>query len=506
MKSPATQLAVVLVLVLVAVSASYRAGTHPVDTVKSPEPATLQDDLKKLCQCVERFGPAAPVLNPTVLPVDVSLEDNTKCKYNDQCPNENGCCQPCFDCFGWQLFIALNWPSKSAGEPDPAKPFGNPGDYSSVVWQTYKNALDVFGDTPPTAWGVNPPPHLALNSAVLIETFLEADLQSDNNWLTDQDGQVVRYEIRMNQDEFHYIIKNDVWHQEGIYKAYKEGTGINLPSQKSEFGNVGAIETKAAWRIIPEARRAYFETNYKTAHAKVYDPATGTWKDQDVALVGLHIIKKTPNSPQWVWATFEHKDNVPVEGDPGKSKTWNFFNPNAPVDYKPNWDRPPTDLTPRSTPVQVVRVKQPNADDADATKINTAMHSLIKARFPNSVWQNYDLVSVQWPVEPMNPRPDMKVQKVLPSGQPRPRVLANTTMESYQQTRFSDGAYGMSPGANDQGPERLEPKNEPDKGKSSCISCHRISAITPTFANHPGERWWTDYSTLFFKARVKKTQ
>ena len=506
MKSPAIKLALVLALVLVAISASYRAVTHPGGITKSTELATLQDDLKKLCQCVEKFGPAAPVLNPTVLPIDVSLEDNTKCKYNDQCPNENGCCQPCFDCFGWQLFIALNWPSKSAGEPDPTKPFGNPGDYSSVVWQTYKNALEVFGDTPPTAWGVNPPPQLALNSAVLIDTFLEADLQSDNNWLTDQDGQVVRYEIRMNADEFHYIIKNDVWHQEGIYKAFKEGPGINLPSQKSEFGNVGAIETKAAWRVIPEARRAYFEQNYKTAHAKVYDHETGTWKDQDVALVGLHIIKKTPNSPQWVWATFEHKDNVPVEGDPGKSKTWNFFNPNAPADYKPNWDRPPSDLTPRSTPVQVVRVKQPNADDADATKINAAMHSMIKARFPGSVWQNYDLVSVQWPVEPMNPRPDMKVQKVLPSGQPRPRVLANTTMESYQQTRFSDGAYGMSPGANDQGPERLEPKNEPDKGKSSCIACHRISAITPTFANHPGERWWTDYSTLFFKARVKKTQ
>lgn len=502
MKSLVTKLVFVLVLALV-IAGSFRVENN---YAKNNELATLQADLKTICQCVEKFGPPAPTLNPTVLPVDVSLENNTVCKYREECPNPNGCCQPCFDCFGWQLFIALNWPAKAAGEPDPTKPFGSAGDFSNVVWQTYKNALEVFGDTPPTAWGQDINTHLELNSAVLKETFLEADLQSDNNWLTDQDGQVVRYEIRMNADEFHYILKNDLWHQEGIYKFVKDGPGITLPSQKSEFGNVGAIETKAAWRIIPEARRAYFMQNYKVAHAKVYDPATKTWVDRDVALVGLHIIKKTPNSPQWVWATFEHKDNAPVEGDPGTGKTWNFFNPNAPADYRPNWDRPPTDLTPRTTPVQVVRVKQPNGDDADATKVNDAMHSLIKARFPGSVWANYDLISVQWPVEPMNPKPDPKMQKVLPSGQPRPRILANTTMESYQQTKFSDGAYGMSPGLSfDQGPERLNPENQPDLGKSSCISCHRISAVTPRWVNHPGEKgFWTDYSTLFFKARVKK--
>ena len=512
MKSSAIKLAFVLALVLVVISVPYRAETHPGNIANSTGFATLQDDLKTLCHCVEKFGPPAPVLDPAVLPIDVSLEDNTKCVGMKDCPNANGCCQPCFDCYGWQLFIALNWPAKSAGEPDPAKPFGSAGDYSNVVWQTYKNALDVFGETQPTPWGVNSGTQLQLNSAVLIDTLLEADLQSDNNWLTDQDGQVVRYEIRINADEFHYILKNDLWHQEGIYKFVKDGPGISLPSQKSEFGNVGAMETKAAWRVIPEARRKYFEENYKVAHAKVYDPETQTWKDQDVALVGLHIIKKTPKSPQWVWATFEHKDNAPVEGDPGTGKTWNFYNPSAPAGYKPNWDRPPSDLTPRSTPVQVVRVKQPRGDDPDAIKINDAMHRLIGARFPKSVWLNYDLISVQWPADPMNPKPDPKIQKVLPSGQPRPRILANTTMETYQQTLFSDGAYGMNPGgfgtANDQGPENLDDDNKQyDRGKSSCISCHRISAVTPNFVNHPKEKgWWTDYSTLFFKARVKKTQ
>jgi hypothetical protein len=277
---------------------------------------------------------------------------------------------------------------------------------------------------------------------------------------------------------------------------------------------VGAIEVKAAWRIIPSARRDYFEQNYKVAHAKVYDPESRTWNDRDVALVGMHIIKKTPHSPQWVWATFEHKDNAPVEGDPGRGRPWNFFNPDAPKDYKPSYLEPPTSSTPRNRPVQVVRVKQASSDDAGGKAINEAMHKMIEARFPSSVWRNYDLISVQWPADPDNPpdnpKPNPKSQAVLPSGQPRPRVLANTAMETYMQIKNSGGAAGLSPlpgtkpSFMDQGPETTIA--DTDLGKSSCIACHRLSAVTPNFGKLSTDKkgWRTDYSTLFFKAGVKK--
>jgi hypothetical protein len=462
----------------------------------------LAKDLKELCQCLEQFGPPAPVLDPVILPVDVSLENNTKCKYGAQCPDPNGCCQPCFNCYGWQLFIALSWPSKSAGEPDPAKSFGDAGDYSPVVWQSYKDALEVFNGNEPTPWGTDQQLDLQLNSAVIRETLLRSDLQSDHNWLTDQDGEVVRYEIRMNKDEFEYILKNELWHRDGIQKFVTTGGGIELPAQKSSFGHVGAIEVKAAWRIIPEIRRAYFEENYKVAHAKVFDAATRSWNDHDVALVGLHIIKKTPNSPQWVWATFEHKDNAPVEGDPGKGKIWNFFNPDAPSGYTPNYSAPPKRPTPKDKPVQIVRVKQ-GQDDVDAAPINAAVHALIEAKFPKSVWRNYDLISVQWPRNPVSPRPNPKIQKVLPAGLPLPRVLANTSMESYVQLGNTGGGAGVGPGASrDQGPDT--DVAAADKGKSSCIGCHRISAVTPFFDPTTKKRWPTDYSTIFYKATKKR--
>jgi hypothetical protein len=509
MKSSARAITITIAIGLLVISASsggvrFKAfGPQNVHASLNPG-GSFDDDLRSLCGCLERFGPPAPVLDPTVLPVDVSLENNTKCKGGTECPSPGGCCQPCFDCYGWQLFVALNWPSQPGGAPDPTKPFGEPRSYDDAVWQHYKSAFEVFGDTQPTPWGMNKAHELQLNSAVIKDTFLKYDLQSDHNWLTDQDGAVVRYEIRINKDEFEYIVKNDLWHQEGLFKFVSAGPGIVLPAQKSEFGDVGAMEVKAAWRLIPEARRAYFEQNYKVAHAKVYDPATRKWMDHDVALVGMHIIKKTPNSPQWVWATFEHKDNVPIQGDPGKGTQWNFFNPDAPADYKPNYDAPPYRTVARNKPIQVIRVKQPSSDDGGAVKINDAMHHLIAARFPNSVWRNYNLISVQWPADPDNPKPDPKVQKVLPSGQPRPRVLANSSMETYQQTKNSGGAAGLSPGiSSDQGRETSVAAE--DLGKSSCIACHRISAVTPKFVNHPDKKgWWTDYSTLFFKAGVKK--
>src|SRR5258708_15132207 len=102
--------ALVVTTALLTVVAIYQAkppASGPTPAPTSLQPAgVLDDDLKKLCQCLDRFGPPAPSLDPTVLPVDVSLEDNTKCKYANECPDPNGCCQPCFDCLGWQLFVA----------------------------------------------------------------------------------------------------------------------------------------------------------------------------------------------------------------------------------------------------------------------------------------------------------------------------------------------------------------------------------------------------------------
>src|SRR5207237_1051738 len=32
-----------------------------------------------------------------------------------------------------------------------------------------------------------------------------------------------------------------------------------------------------------------------------------------LGLVGFHVVHKTKNRPQWIWTSFEHKDNVPEQ-------------------------------------------------------------------------------------------------------------------------------------------------------------------------------------------------
>lgn len=88
--------------------------------------------------------------------------------------NFNTTGQSFMNCFGWQLFIALNWPvdpgwpanASLAGEPDrtiTVAQFGVPttaGQPMSVapVWASYKDANEIFlpGAPKPSGWGANP--------------------------------------------------------------------------------------------------------------------------------------------------------------------------------------------------------------------------------------------------------------------------------------------------------------------------------------------------------------
>lgn len=450
------------------------------------------DTLKALCKCQEhpswaaQYDPAiqpivAPRLDPTILPVDVSLENNfPTCSI----PPTGIGCQSCFDCFAWQLFIALNWPAATPGEPDRTAEFGRPDQFGPVVWETFKNVGDLFKDPNPDelpAWGA------AEGSRVMtavIQKNLRSTRQADHNWLTDQQGNMVWYEIRVNQDEYQYIRRNHLYNQDGIYHAFTAGEGIRLPNGPSQDGKYGAIEIKAAWRLVPKDKLNEYKTKYKISYAK-NQPGGDT---VPMALVGLHIIKKTPNSPQFVWATFEHKDNAPEKNNLSEVRQWSFYDREKPTGYTPNWANPPKGSIPKNTPVQVERII-PIGDEAKP--INMAMHDAIAQLFPDSIWLNYVLVNVQWPAFP---RQHVDATHTLPDGNPIPASVANTTMETYMQEKNMGG----------QGPGDAA---HPNNGPSSCIGCHRRAAITPTFKKRinggRSEWWWTDYSTIFYRAKAK---
>ena len=467
-----------LILSLI-VTCTKTPAPKPPESKKETPPGEEQT-LAALCNCIGDFEPK---LDPNDVPVDVAFKVG-------ECGEVE--CQPCADCFAWQMFISLNWVAESAGKPDVAAPFGKPGDTRAVVWESYKNVDEIFTDGPPSVWGASPKDkNLGLTSAVI---HLKENLQVDHNWLTDQNGQVVYYEIRVNEDEFNYIVNNTLYSQEGIYKAYADGAGITLPPGGKAPYLQGSIEIKAAWRIVPDGELAQFEKTYKISKATIGDAP----EQVDVALVGLHIVKKTPSLDQLIWATFEHKDNAPTVGDVKAGVSYGFYNPDAPADYTPNYQDPPNKFadppTPKDKPVQMARLQ---AIPKEANEITEATHVLIKAKQPDSVWLNYQLVNVQWPTKPV--AADPKATKPQSDGSPTPPFLANITMESYLQEKNSGGFAGLNNNGNVQSGFPAQ-----DAGKSSCIGCHRFSAITPEFAQDPDAAWYTDYSAIFFKAKSHK--
>jgi len=188
----------------------------------------------------------------------------------------------------------------------------------------------------------------------------------------------------------------------------------------------------------------------------------GEWQNApgraDLALVGLHIVVRTPNSPQGVWASFEHVDNVPPVGlgdarEPdARDEGFGFaFNdpkrPQREIWPPQGWraaapvslDNPPS-VTP--TPSQAIR-KHPVRHEIMQT--NRAYWALPEVA--GSVWRRYMLVSVQWPTVasprgPQNdgryfpglpPEPDSKAAKYKVDEADDGRNVANSVMETYRQ-------------------------------------------------------------------------
>ncbi len=388
---------------------------------------------------------AADDVEPKVLPdriedVPVTVHDPFAAFYN----------------FSWRAFVALNWPTLTdaahRGQPDRARKLGDPG---PRVWETWKSRYEVFQrDTngkaiEPAGWnsyaGKNPCGPDVSNQTKTLSGFTEfADLNQATfklgklaNPLVAQNRTYTRYEVRFNQQEFDSIAdQNHQWYiRDRLPK--KENPG--------KF-NLGSVEVKAAWRILtdqdsPATRRRYYVVN----DAEVFDVSksvragVSVCSKHDIALVGLHIVIKTKERPQWIWMSFEHVDNVPPIGsgdarepdakdsrasysynDPTKEQTHLDPAPGSPLLNAVSACNPPKD---NPDPMQVIRLHPINVK---AMKMNRAYWVLPQVR--DTVWANYMLVMTQWPHSP-------QPEGATIDGDPFPQSdnLANTTMETYQQ-------------------------------------------------------------------------
>ena len=229
-----------------------------------------------------------------------------------------------FDKFSWESFVAINWPVDDNGKPmEHLKDDGLP------AWYNWKEAFEVFRDEgkKPKPWGSkrtipswilehgDAPSETGKSVRLLFNTnkavnVAEEEMQAFAGPLFDQNGNLLRYEVLMNEEEFDYILNNQLYNINGqIEFAQTNSSKADFPSGVyNEVTKVGALEIKIAWKVLVPGKDDF--SRYLTVPSYVLSEDKKSWDKVTAGMVGFHINHKTTSASQWVWSTFEHVDNL----------------------------------------------------------------------------------------------------------------------------------------------------------------------------------------------------
>ena len=388
------------------------------------------------------------------LPYDLdSLKTNPAAKSTTPAECDVFETQKMFDLFSWATFIGLNWPADDQGNPLPGKIGSAPG--APRVWETYLMPSQIFREkgAEPVPWGTPESPSRTLDAISkhthILDEVDEAffNLETPMPPITDLNKEYVRYEIRINKEEYLYIKNNKLYSTEGQAQFLKDQKTVSFPSGKAGANPVrGAMELKAAWKKMgPGDDPSKFHTIRATVEQPFAPKGTKPIIDQLYGLVGFHIMVRTESAPQWVWATFEHVANGPTvdlrTGVPSSisgNGNYNFWDQNGqrsfggfdPTVYQnlekikdgANYYQP---IAERGAS-QITRVITSN-NWVTESKWTKHLNKEMQSKLAGTVWENYRLISTQWPTDPSAPT----------DGNPAPVSLGNPVMETYMQVNGS---------------------------------------------------------------------
>ncbi|CAH7066195.1 Cytochrome C [Vibrio crassostreae] len=274
-------------------------------------------------------------------------------------------------------------------------------------------------------------------------------LQAGSNFpLNDQEGNPVFYQQSVNKKFYYDIVKHGLNNSQCV---------ADIDSGKTPFDiSPGSTEVKTSWKLMSNHDNP---KQFFTIHRDV--EIDGAVKSNVLmGLVGIHIVRKTKNHPEFIWTTFEHKGNAPDCADVPdlsnfkKSGKWTFFNPMSFQKVNTYFPGKPTQVC-RKTPYGVGILTKPEVAK-DIKALNEAMSHYYQTR--NSVWSNYFLVGASWTVSSGS----VKIGEVPPTWKNEiggSKLLSNSTMETYVQ--------------NPQWFVLVHPKK--DRG---CFACHKYDPLT----------------------------
>ncbi len=114
----------------------------------------------------------------------------------------------------------------------------------------------------------------------------------------------------------------------------------------------GAVELKTAWKVLTKSEEDG-KTFYTTRGYIQPKKGASSCELVTLGLVGIHIVSATPQNPEFVWATFEHRNNAPdctdLKARPPLGGKWSLFDP-------ARCDNCPTNQFNPGRPAQVCRM------------------------------------------------------------------------------------------------------------------------------------------------------
>jgi hypothetical protein len=336
-----------------------------------------------------------------------------------------------FDDYSWRALVALISPGTAPGPaPGPKK------------FETFHPRWEVFhrdGSAPGVAPQNNACSAKFSAGDLVLASFpgLPDDIgqTSDGSLvgpLVAQNGRYVRYLTAYNDVAYRHIADNK-WY---LRSSLPEVPVPRPPTPPVQFPN-GSIVVKSAW-IDMEGFSGDQRARYYTRIATVRDPETGACEGRLVGLAGLHIVQKTPSRPQWIWTSFEQVDNVPAPGAHGAGKYALHDGTDEPMPLTNPFSLTPLAKQPVK-PFNVVRSEKAPIHPKTA-ETNAKYRKLLAG----SVWQNYQLVMTQWPLQPGDqslPVPASHAGDVFQTfpGEGATSAFANMTMETFNQSRPAQG-------------------------------------------------------------------
>ncbi len=429
-----------------------------------------------------------------------------------------------FDFYSWRTFLALNAPAD--GTPIESAQADAPTRWEHM--NNFKQLLDVMlpPRVPQAVWPADldgmkaererlvpeecRKQHEQMPDLMIVKMIEESFNEPFKTGpLIDQNGNYAIFDILMNRQMFDYIVVNHLNTKPG--QAANADLAVDFPpgqndrpaqaGKPAQAAAFGSFMLKVSWKILTPEEIAAKTFHMRRALVLMPPGEKRPCLDRTLGLIGFHAVHKTVARPQWIWTSFEHVKNVPDRTEVAANKlgaSYNFFSVKCKADCPIENATPPFPWDPDpaielrfrkddSFKSQIVR-ETPLTDAAK--NMNAVFHSMLPA---NSVWQNYMLLSTQWPsafaihctgLQSQNvpdPKTDFVKQPDMTCS-PAPTYLANSTLETYSQADKPADSTADSMAA-------LRDSPAVPLATSSCIACHSNAVgFQRTASNREGGR------------------